>query len=1000
MLKFYYSYPNSISNFHRKMSMKTQRCPVLSEVDVIVAGGTTWAVAAALSARKTGATVFLVTDKTYLGDDLCATLRLGLADGQVPKTDLARALFPNVNRSATPLHIKKTLDKALLDAGVKFLFQSYPTEVLKDEEGFPRGIVIDNRAGSQVILGKTIVDATPLGHCAGIAGAEKYPQPDGPVDFGFNRILPGKNARPNRVTDKFKSKLSGLDHPELCEIQNIARDKFFTKGQLRSAESVFFVPPAPVRCKLGSQDWDPQTEIRIDHFRPSALPRFYVVGGAADIPRDVARELLQPAGFIALAGKIGSNAAAEALNLDEKTSPPLNIVHAGKKLKTHECDEFSELRQALRPAAGDACQCIELSMEKVETKHEYDIVVVGGGTAGSAAAISAAREGHNVLVVEYQEGPGGMGTVGMIANPYHGLNIGFATEVPFPGDCDDPDVNTEYKMEWIRRELHHAGGEMWNGCLCVGALCEQDVVNGVYVAAPDGRHIVKAKVVIDASGSADAAVFAGADYIHGAEEDGDIAMQGVGLPTRPLDKSYVNSDYLLTDDTDPLDMWFSLVGARLAMADEFDVGPLVQSRERRRVVGRHTLEYLDQILGRTYPDSIVLSCSDYDSHGYPNDTFFHLLPHDDETRRRNHPAPGGMCYTPYRCLLPAAFEGILVVGLGISMKRDAASMVRMQYDMLNQGYAAGLAAGMAVSQEIQPSEIDIKSLQRKLIDKGTLPPEVHEHDDNFPLPESIVEDAVMCLLNISVPESPLLKQNPVIAEAPADIRNIWLKRHGKYRNPQYDTRSRALAVVMAHGRDALPQLRKAYEFAEGDAKLYCAQIMCILGEPTGIDALVDKLRDFSWDKKILQGRMAEYAHLPTPVDALVLALGMSKDSRAFPVLLEKMEELDADTTLSHHRSMAMALKVMGRKEAAKPLAALLKKTGMSGHVIKSVVPLYNQPAENRSREASLRELVLARALLHCGDYKGIGMAILNEYKDDMRAVLARHAAAVLHISEG
>ena len=49
-------------------------------------------------------------------------------------------------------------------------------------------------------------------------------------------------------------------------------------------------------------------------------------------------------------------------------------------------------------------------------------------------------------------------------------------------------------------------------------------------------------------------------------------------------------------------------------------------------------------------------------------------------------------------------DGILVAGLAISMHRDASAMVRMQKDMHNQGYAAGMAA--AISEvECQSSNI-------------------------------------------------------------------------------------------------------------------------------------------------------------------------------------------------------------------------------------------------------------------------------------------------------
>ena len=46
----------------------------------------------------------------------------------------------------------------------------------------------------------------------------------------------------------------------------------------------------------------------------------------------------------------------------------------------------------------------------------YDVLVAGGGPAGSAAAVSAARLGARVLLVEASGCLGGMGTAGLVAN--------------------------------------------------------------------------------------------------------------------------------------------------------------------------------------------------------------------------------------------------------------------------------------------------------------------------------------------------------------------------------------------------------------------------------------------------------------------------------------------------------------------------------------------------------------------------------------------------------
>jgi hypothetical protein len=141
--------------------------------------------------------------------------------------------------------------------------------------------------------------------------------------------------------------------------------------------------------------------------------------------------------------------------------------------------------------------------------------------------------------------------------------------------------------------------------------------------------------------------------------------------------------------------------------------------------------------------------------------------------------------------------------------------------------------------------------------------------------------------------------------------------------------------------------------------------------------------------------MAEYAHLPTPVDALILALGGTRDKRALPVLLEKLNTLNPNVTLSHHRSLALALEKIADPTAAEPLARLLNKPGMRGHVMSELEPLTNHPQKKRRRLEPLREIMLARALYHCGDWEGLGESILEEYRQDIRGLFARHADCVL-----
>ncbi|MFW6189696.1 MAG: FAD-dependent oxidoreductase [Planctomycetota bacterium] len=925
------------------------------ETDIAIVGGSTHAVSAAVAAAREGARVFLAAPRPYLGEDLCATLRLRLQAGQRPETDLARRIFAD-GRRTTPLRVKRVLDEALVEAGVEFLFGCYATEVLRDEAGRLRGFVVTNRAGRQAVLAGAVIDATAEGWFAQTAGAERRPWPGGSLSFERTVVLEGEGGEPRFVSREVRVEMPDRSFASFAAAEQAARGATYTEGQLRASERLFHVPPDPFIGRRTASRWSENGENRLGHFRPAGTQGLFVLSGCADVPREAARRLLRPTGLMAVGETVGKAAAREAYEASEAGPVRVSVPERARR----EAVGVRERTDGARPT-GEPAATVESDAASLPVMGNFDVVVVGGGTTGAPAAIAAGRRGASVLVVEYQPALGGTATLGLIGKPYHGERVGFSHEVPFP----DEEHNLEHKMEWYRRSVRAAGGEVWFGAMGCGLLVEDGATKGVVVATPAGRGVVRADAVIDATGNADLAAAAGLETTYGATEADRIAMQGAGLPERSLGSAYVNTDYLLIDESDMVDVWRALVGVRLGMEDRpFDVGPLIQTRERRRVVGEHVLRYLDQVCGPTYADSVVRSSSDYDSHGYPNHPYFALMPHTPESRRANHPAPGGSCYTPYRCLLPKGLDGLLVVGLGISMERDAAALVRMQHDLANQGYAAGVAAAVAVEEGIGLREIDVRRLQEHLVEVGNLPPEVLEHEDSFPLPGQEVGRAAR--------------------EVTDDDRM---------------RACRALAVVLTQPGEALSHLKAAYREADGADRLFYGKLLAFLGQREAVPELIAALCNAQWDEKILQGGMAEYAHLPTPVDALVLALGHSHDPRALPVIFEKMEELDADSTLSHHRAAALALEEMGDPAAAEPLARLLKKPGMWGHEQRELEPLHRE-REKRRREGPLREIVLARALYRCGDHRGIGRQTLERYLGDLRGLFARHAGWVLERGPG
>jgi hypothetical protein len=178
----------------------------------------------------------------------------------------------------------------------------------------------------------------------------------------------------------------------------------------------------------------------------------------------------------------------------------------------------------------------------------------------------------------------------------------------------------------------------------------------------------------------------------------------------------------------------------------------------------------------------------------------------------------------------------------------------------------------------------------------------------------------------------------------------------------------------------------------------------MLGEPAGADVLAEAVRSRDWDKGWNYTGMGQYGASLSKLDSLIIALGRTRDRRALDPILEKVEQLDAGSELSHCRAVAMALETLGDAAAAKSLAQLLKRPDISGHAFTNIEEARRRTppsdTDTKTRNCSLRELILASALYRCGDYEGLGEKILKQYASDLCAHYARHALAVLQGKNG
>jgi len=891
-----------------------------------------------------------------------------------------------------PMHVKKTLDDALVSAGVEFLYSCYATDVLRDAKGSPCGIVMANRAGRQAVVAKVIVDATDRAVVARQAGVKFRPYPAGVQTFG--RVVIGgepkrgqnsfsaeeprrpEDASPKKSSDPFsvreilppfrgafpnQAKTSSgvfrvLEYTLALPMKDDsvaafaaadqkARSLTYHPEQQFTSDVLFQIPPDPMFGQETGRDGTAVELLPVTVFRPKGVSRLLVLGGCADVTRKQAEKLLRPLALIDTGARLGAMAAEEAKKLPAPKGVKLAGVQAAQALAPVQ-GEVRESLTGVRPTQH--LPTVPEEGRALPVLGRYDVVVIGGGTAGAPAGIGAARQGAKTLVVEYLSGLGGVGTVGAISSYYWGNRVGFTKEVA--GGATS--WNIEQKSGWYRDELLKAGADVWFGGVGCGALVDGSHVSGAVVATPQGRGVVLAKVVIDATGNADVAASAGAPCVY--TDQGEFAMQGTGLPPRQLGASYTNTDFTITDETDMVDLWHLFVRAKDKYTRAFDQGQLVDTRERRRIAGEFTVSILDQINGRTFPDSIVRAFSNFDSHGYTVDPYLML----------EHPMHKGFyTYVPYRCLLPKGLEGMLVAGIGMSVHRDALPLTRMQPDIQNQGYAAGVAAAMAAKDAVPPRRIDIKALQKHLVEVGNLPESVLTDEDSYPMPVEKVAAAV----------------------------KDFAAGEGK-----------GASVILAQPNEALPLVKAAYQAASGQEKLTYARLLGMMGDATGLDTLLAELeRTPAWDAGWDFRGMGQFGHAMSPLDTLIVAIGRTRKPQAVPALVAKLKLLTAESEFSHHRAIALALELIGDSSAAKPLAEHLAKPGMMGYAHTSLArarELDDPKARLRpeeTRRTSLRELMVARALYRCGDCEGLGKKTLQQYTEDLRGHLARHAQAVL-----
>lgn len=176
---------------------------------------------------------------------------------------------------------------------------------------------------------------------------------------------------------------------------------------------------------------------------------------------------------------------------------------------------------------------------EIPVRTQVDVLVVGGGPSGITAAMAAAEDGLNVLLIESRSFVGGNMTIGLPILGFLGqkgnqIIKGLPQKLidrlkerqaasehrPCPLHMSLTLVEPESVKTVALEMLRESNVDVLFYTFCAGVVMHGDELKGVIVESKAGREAILAKVIIDCSGDADVAYRAGVPCEYGNDHGG------------------------------------------------------------------------------------------------------------------------------------------------------------------------------------------------------------------------------------------------------------------------------------------------------------------------------------------------------------------------------------------------------------------------------------------------------------------------------------------------
>ncbi len=381
---------------------------------------------------------------------------------------------------------------------------------------------------------------------------------------------------------------------------------------------------------------------------------------------------------------------------------------------------------------------------------EIDVLVVGGGTAGTIAAIQAGRAGAKTLLVERGSQLGGTTTTGGVAFPglFHawgkqiisGIGWELVRNTVLLDGGALPDFSVEINNTTVRHWRHQIHVNQFIYALLAEEKCEEAGVEIAYYEFPesirktlDGWQVdclgfgtkrrVLCKQIIDCTGGAEVIGMLNLPRLREEEtQPGSMLFKldkannpgrANGPGTGTLDAIYVHGAVSANSRT----VTAANLTGRKAILEKvrkekkrlMHMQPETAFRESYRIAGETIITVGDYTSGRVFDDAICYA----------------FYPVDLHTKDGVKPEPlkkGVVPTIPLSALIPKGSENIIVAGRSVSSDRLANSGLRVQAPCMAMGQAAGVAAALAARKNTTPFNVPLKDIREMLINHGAIVP--------------------------------------------------------------------------------------------------------------------------------------------------------------------------------------------------------------------------------------------------------------------------------------